>query len=469
MPTRRLSRTIGIDTQHTIYSVVFAEDGKHVLSGGKEGMLRRWRVDDGNEVGDPIRVQGAEIYAVALSPDRKWLVCGLRFSHPKKGGAHVRVWDAKTHEKVLDITGHTNSVYSVDVSPDSTKFATGSADKHAFIWNITTGDKLVGPLEHDGTIVAVRFSPKGDRIATATADKSDENSEKSIRIYDSENGYLLFEIPFAFKTCMSSWLAWSADGRQLFASSRYKQVKRFDTSLGSLLSTWSVPGGWPASVILSRNQKFAVVVAGKSLSLWDASAQQQIGTAIEHASFVWSIALSPNDDWVATGEDNGKVTLWSLRDILPPSYLTVNVSDQLGNVHKSDTSTSPFFYHREFSNIHSSFSLTIFFSITASQLPFMYISDAMFKSWIQGDLTRVEQLLTEEIIRPSSPFHHARTLAYRALVRARSRQWDTATQDAEKVFSVHPVIPCRADCCTPVNHGSTIRRWSYCTRCRPPQ
>ncbi|KAN0084115.1 hypothetical protein V8E55_007619, partial [Tylopilus felleus] len=140
------------------------------------------------------------------------------------------------------------------------------------------------------------------------------------------------------------------------------QVKRFDTSSGSLISTWSVPGGgWPASVVLSRNQKFAVVVAFGTLSLWDTSTQQQIGTAIKHASTVRSIALSPNDDWVATGEDNGKVTLRSLRDILPASCLTVN------------------------SNIYSSLSLTIYSSIT------------------------------EEIVHPSSPCHHSRALAHRAV------------------------------------------------------
>ena len=69
----------------------------------------------------------------------------------------------------------------------------------------------------------------------------------------------------------------------------------------------------------------------------------------------------------------------------------------------------------------------------------MHISDAAFKSWMQGDLTRVEQLLTEEIASTPNPFHHARALAYRALVRSRSRQWDTAIQDAEKVFLVHPL------------------------------
>ena len=53
----------------------------------------------------------------------------------------------------------------------------------------------------------------------------------------------------------------------------------------------------------------------------------------------------------------------------------------------------------------------------------MYISDTIFKSWMKGDLTRVEGLLTEEIVLSSNPLYHAQALAYRALVRSRSKQW----------------------------------------------
>ena len=51
------SSTFEIDTEHGIYSVLFTEDGKHVLSGGEEGMLRQWRVGDGHEMGEPIQVE----------------------------------------------------------------------------------------------------------------------------------------------------------------------------------------------------------------------------------------------------------------------------------------------------------------------------------------------------------------------------------------------------------------------------
>ena len=326
LPDRPAQGAIEIkSSQQAVYSVLFINDGKQVLSAGNEGVIRRWRVDDGQEVGKPIRVEGAPVFAAAVSPDGKWLVCGLQ-----RRSSNVKVWNAHTHEEVLDIKGHTSTVFGVDVSPDSTKLATGSADKTACIWNITTGERLVGPLQHEGLVVAVRFSPNGDRIATVTAGENyeDEKTAKSIHIYDSEDGQqlVLFDIPFMNNRTVTS-LAWTSDGCRLFAAS-YSHVKHFDTSSGSLLKGWPVPGGgWPGSVVLSCNQKFAVVVACKSLSFWDTSTYQQIGTVIEHTSTVWWISLSPNDDQVATGEEDGKVTLRNLRDILPVSYLTVNVSN----------------------------------------------------------------------------------------------------------------------------------------------
>ncbi|KAF8552461.1 hypothetical protein OG21DRAFT_1511487 [Imleria badia] len=369
---------IEINTRRTIYSVLFAEDGKQILSGGAEGMLRRWRVDDGHEAGEPVQTEGREIWAASLSPDHRWLVFGLNQK------PNVRVLDAQTHQKVLDIDGDKYSVLSVDISPDSTKFATGSTDNLASIWSITTGERLVGPLQHECFVVAVRFSPTGDCIATATGVSGGQSYY--IRIFDSESGHQLLFIPCRFFSQISTPLVWSADGHQLFAAS-FNEVKRFDTSTGGLLSTWSVPGGGSrTSIVLSHNQKFAAIIAYGSLSFWDTATEKQISTDFDHASDVWSIALSPSNDCIATGETNGKVTLRSLRDILPRSYLI-------------------------------------------RHLPFMDIDDAVFKSWAEGDLTRAEQFLTEEIADPS---HHARALAQRALVRSRLQRSDMAMDDAKK-------------------------------------
>ena len=80
--------------------------------------------------------------------------------------------------------------------------------------------------------------------------------------------------------------------------------------------------------------------------------------------------------------------------------------------------------------------LTFSLFLTAPQLPLIYISVTIFELWMRGDLTRVEELLTEEIEHPVDPhlLRHARVLAYRALVRSRLQQWDMAIDDAKKVF-----------------------------------
>jgi hypothetical protein len=69
----------------------------------------------------------------------------------------------------------------------------------------------------------------------------------------------------------------------------------------------------------------------------------------------------------------------------------------------------------------------------------MHISDAAFKSWTEGDLTRVEDLLTADIetVHFLNPLHHAHALAYRALVRSRSKQWDMVVDDSNKVILRH--------------------------------
>ena len=101
-------RAIEINTRHTIHSLVFVEGAKQILSGGSE--LRRWRVSDGGEVREPIQSGGGGIYTTALSPDGKWLVCGLIALSEDGRKANVEVRNAQTDKKVFDIWGHKNSV-----------------------------------------------------------------------------------------------------------------------------------------------------------------------------------------------------------------------------------------------------------------------------------------------------------------------------------------------------------------------
>ena len=64
-----------IDCREDIRSVAFFVDGKYIVTGGKEGMIRRWRVEDGAEVGTSM-VAGGLVYDIVVSGDGKWIVSG---------------------------------------------------------------------------------------------------------------------------------------------------------------------------------------------------------------------------------------------------------------------------------------------------------------------------------------------------------------------------------------------------------
>ena len=74
-----------------IFSVAFHSDGMQLLSGKQDG-LRRWRVADGQEVGNQIPM---DVNAISMSRDGKWIVYGT-----VKGAS---VWDAKTLEKAIEV------------------------------------------------------------------------------------------------------------------------------------------------------------------------------------------------------------------------------------------------------------------------------------------------------------------------------------------------------------------------------
>ena len=217
---------------------------------------------------------------------------------------------------------HANQwVRDVDISPDSTRFATASDDRTACIWSITTGHRLVGPMTHDSAVIAVKYSPRGDRIATATV-----RTTNSVRIFDSQSGQLLHifpsAMPIGYEYCTP--LSWS-NTNQLFVGSTGR-IFCFDGLTYSLLSEWTVRSGGLPSIALSSNGRFIACAIERSISIWDTSTRQRIGPIIEDPQVVYCIAISPDNMFLASGGHNTMIMLRSLRDFLPQGYLTSDVS-----------------------------------------------------------------------------------------------------------------------------------------------
>ncbi|KAF8837725.1 WD40 repeat-like protein [Paxillus ammoniavirescens] len=279
-----------------ITSVVFLPDAKQVLSGSRDSSIRIWRVEDGEQVGTVM--EGGPVYAVAVSSDGQWIATAWEKT--------INIWNATTHEKVVEMKGHTSWVASLAFSPDSARVASGSDDKTVIVWSTTTGERLVGPLEgHNYAVWRVQFSPDGDRIASC--DMGD------LRTWHSHIGNLV--IP-PIRVHAES-LGWTPNGQQLIVGC-HKYIKSFDASTGSPLAKWKGHTNYVNSIAVSRNGSFFASGSGDTtVRLWDTATRQQIGPTLQHDSYVHSVAISPDDRHLASVGYNEKVRIWSLKHIVP--------------------------------------------------------------------------------------------------------------------------------------------------------
>jgi WD40 repeat protein/serine/threonine protein kinase len=209
--TGRTIRTLqGGSARHM--SLAFSPDGQRLASGGRRtwqtGEVKVWDVQTGQE-GPILKGYTEPVYDVAFSPDGKRLAVSVGRAQDRRGEVKVsdletghellilegpallacvayspdgqrlaagswdqtvKVWDAQTGQKLLDLKGHRGFVWSVTFSPDGKRLASGSSDQMVKLWDAQTGQELMTLKGHGGTVLDVAFSPDGQRLVTASRD-----------------------------------------------------------------------------------------------------------------------------------------------------------------------------------------------------------------------------------------------------------------------------------------------------------
>ncbi|KAF8436821.1 hypothetical protein L210DRAFT_3547707 [Boletus edulis BED1] len=383
--------------------MAFSTNGEYMVS-SHESDARVWRVEDGKQVAT-LSTGSGWCCCLAVSNDGKWIAAGT-WSHWDA----LSVWDATTYKQVSkhDI----RYISAVDFSPDSKRLVSALHYDEVIVWDIASNNQAQ-TLHHEN-VFAAKYSPTGDRIATA--------SQKSVRVWDSNDCRLLIDIKVDVIPVHNAGLVWF--NNHFFVVSK-NTIKQFDAPTGSAVAEWPVLRNDLSCIALPKHGKFIAHFTMDTITLWDTSTHAQLGL-IQSPRDIRSIEFSPDDQSLAFGGPDGIISI-------------IRVSRIINSIPSVPLSRP-----------HPTL-----------QEPDIHIDDAVLHAWKHDQLENAEALLTAAISESPNPAHPI--FASRALMRARLRRWDAALEDAEKALDIQPsVIAFLAKSVAHVGKGEKDKAYRAC-------
>jgi WD40 repeat protein len=292
-------------------AIEYTADGKYFAVGGADRTVRIYDAQSQEEVQtlnrDPAEVkQLAPILAMAVSPDRKWVVAAL------EDGA-IAVYDAATGKLRQRLSGHTESVLSLTFSPDGRKLASGGYDQLIKLWDFETLAQA-GQLEgHEGPVFGVTFSPDGKTAVSAGGDRL-------VRIWDVATGREIGLLEGHDEAVLC--VAFSPDGKTVASGSSDRSIRLWDLDEKRQTALLEGHEGGVRSVSFHSNgQRLASGGEDRTVKLWDLATGQVRNSLTGHNNLVWCVAFSPQSrTLVSAGADN-QIIVWDPQQAMRRSAL----------------------------------------------------------------------------------------------------------------------------------------------------
>jgi WD40 repeat protein len=98
---------------------------------------------------------------VAIAPDGLTAISASRDNT-------LKIWDTETGSEVRTLSGHTDSVYAVDLAPDGLTAISASRDNTLKIWDLLSG-KQIASFSGEGGFKGCAISPDGVSVVAGDA------------------------------------------------------------------------------------------------------------------------------------------------------------------------------------------------------------------------------------------------------------------------------------------------------------
>lgn len=147
-----------------VIGAAFSPRDKLFVTSGTDKCICFWDSDLFEPIGDPIQVASG-IWSVAFSRDGRFLVAGC-------DDGMIRWFDINSRKEIAKVIGHEGRVFPFCYDSRRDSLVTGSIDRSVRFWDAESHVACGIPLRHDGEVSVVLFTPDGRKMLTAAFDKT---------------------------------------------------------------------------------------------------------------------------------------------------------------------------------------------------------------------------------------------------------------------------------------------------------
>jgi WD40 repeat protein len=274
--------------------------GDAIISGSNDQTVRKWSINNGKQIGDPTRLDGA-VYATAVPTGGQH---PLWFAAGSDGQVHIH---DHTGERQRPFVGHTDAVLAIAISDDEHDLVvTGSADRKALVWT-QSGQRAEALTGHRREVTAVALWPAdATKIVTGSTDGTAIIWERfqHTRIHTLEHGAPVWAV------------AVTPDGNRVITGGSGGSIKIWNADTGTTIGDPQRVERFAVSAITIAGNGSTAVIGGDSgeIAIWDLLEMRKLGDSISAAvGGVTSVSITEDGRLAAVGGADGIVSFWDIK------------------------------------------------------------------------------------------------------------------------------------------------------------
>lgn len=289
--------------QGPVLDVAFSPDGRWLVSSGADGMLRVWELSSATLSSETEVSSNSWLQAITISPNGELIATG-------GNDDLVTVWTLPDLELVARFRGHSGIVFAVAFSPGGQRLVSGDGAGVIKLWNVSTGIEEASYQLSDVAIYDLAFDSTETHIFAA-------NLKEGLAKLSIDSSKITHRFCPQFSESVSAIAVLPTEN--LITSNAPLSTIAAGTNAGSIfivdsnctvLNSFSNQTAYINSLDYSYSEE--LIVSGS------ADGTVAIGPPFVllriHENSVETVAFSPDNTLVASGDANGRIILWGVHE-----------------------------------------------------------------------------------------------------------------------------------------------------------